>query len=401
VAENELQQMQELADNLVQQAMLNQPNHAQESETVSSEVLDFLRAQGAPIRMEVPMLCDRQSILPHLTEGMDIEDDYPIIQMANALGLHPGYGPLPSAHMLLQDILWTTMTRASTIQVPRPVALGLSQFVGSLMLQCSFTSSLMISYSEFPESFRNQILQGMQPVVETLHFHMVDRDMAFLMWGNNMEASSSKGKRLLKVSSGDSRPLSVGGRLSESSQLSTLHNQEAINSIIAQLQVHCLLDLDYVYPQMELMDWLLRDVYLPQSSSTAAVTELPVEHEVSDSVQESHLSPLGFGPSREIVCSSRVLDAIIVGQENETQYVQPVQAIPPGPPKKRKNRTMTTPIVDDEVHRNTRKHQLPGFEHMELDEKNKPRPRSSSMHVPRKDTVSMLSHKSQLLMEEL
>jgi hypothetical protein len=246
--------------------------------------------------MEVPLLCDRQSILSLQTEGMDIEDDYPIIQMANALGLHRGYGPLPSALMLLQDILWTTMTRASTIQVPRPVALGLSQFAGSLMLQCSFTSSLMINYLEFLESFRNQIVQGKQPVVETLHIPMVDRDMAFLMWGNNMEASSSKGKRLLKVPSGDSRTLSqeelpVGGRLSESSQLSTLPNQEAINSIIAQLQVHGLLDSDYAFPQMDLMDWqLLRDVYLPttsaspQSSFTGAVIEFPVEHEASDSV---------------------------------------------------------------------------------------------------------------------
>jgi hypothetical protein len=72
------------------------------------------------------------------------------------------------------------------------------------------------------------------------------------------------------------------------------------------------------------------------------------------------------------VCSNPGLDVSIVGQENEAQSVQPIQAIPPSPPKKRKNRKRTTPIVDDEIQRNIRKHQLPGFEHMELDEKNKP-----------------------------
>lgn len=51
----------------------------------------------------------------------------------------------------------------------------------------------------------------------------------------------------------------------------------------------------------------------------------------------------------------------------------PIQAIPPTPARKRKSRKRTTPIVDDEIQRNTRQHQMPGFVHMELDEKSKPR----------------------------
>jgi hypothetical protein len=56
VDQNELQQVQALADEIVQQAMLNHPNAAQVSETVSSEVLDFYRAKGQPIRLELPLI---------------------------------------------------------------------------------------------------------------------------------------------------------------------------------------------------------------------------------------------------------------------------------------------------------------------------------------------------------
>jgi hypothetical protein len=41
--------------------------------------------------------------------------------------------------------------------------------------------------------------------------------------------------------------------------------------------------------------------------------------------------------------------------------------------RKRKSRIRSTPIVDDEIQRNTRQHQVPGFVHMELDQKSKPR----------------------------
>lgn len=78
VAQNELQQVQALADELVQQAMLQLPNAGQVSESVSSEVLDFYRAQGPPIRLELPLVQNHQEIIPYLNNNMDAESDYPI-----------------------------------------------------------------------------------------------------------------------------------------------------------------------------------------------------------------------------------------------------------------------------------------------------------------------------------
>ena len=52
---------------------------------------------------------------------------------------------------------------------------------------------------------------------------------------------------------------------------------------------------------------------------------------------------------------------------------QPIQTVVPNKSKKRKSRKRPTPVVDDEVKSSTRLHKIPGFEHMELDEKSKPR----------------------------
>ena len=105
VDQNELQQVQALADEPVQQAMLHLPNAAQTTESVSSEVLSFFRAQGPPIRLELPLVENHQAIVPYFNNNMDKESDYPIFQLAMTLRLHQVFGPMPSAQMLLQDIL--------------------------------------------------------------------------------------------------------------------------------------------------------------------------------------------------------------------------------------------------------------------------------------------------------
>lgn len=51
----------------------------------------------------------------------------------------------------------------------------------------------------------------------------------------------------------------------------------------------------------------------------------------------------------------------------------PLQSIPPSQPRPRKSRERPTPLVDDEVQRSTRQHHVPGFVHMELDDRSKPR----------------------------
>jgi hypothetical protein len=52
---------------------------------------------------------------------------------------------------------------------------------------------------------------------------------------------------------------------------------------------------------------------------------------------------------------------------------QPIQAIIPTKSDKRKSRKRPALVVDDEVKRSTRLHKIPGFVHMELDDKSKPR----------------------------
>jgi hypothetical protein len=90
VDQNELQQVQAQADQLVQQAMLQLLNASQTTESVSSDVMSFFRAQGTPIRLEVSVVQeqDQQVIVPYYNNNMDKDSDYPIYQLAKTLQLH-------------------------------------------------------------------------------------------------------------------------------------------------------------------------------------------------------------------------------------------------------------------------------------------------------------------------
>jgi hypothetical protein len=136
VDQNELQQVQALADELVQEAMLNHPNAAQVSESISSEVLDYYRSQGQPIRLELPLVQNHQAIVPYYNNNMDKESDYPIFQLARTLNLHLVFGPMPSAQMIIEDILHVLMSYQHNLYVPRPLNIGLSQF--SYMQRCHY-----------------------------------------------------------------------------------------------------------------------------------------------------------------------------------------------------------------------------------------------------------------------
>lgn len=81
--------------------MLQLPNANQSSESVSSKILDYYKAQWPPIRLELPLVQNHQEIVPYLNNSMDRESDYPIFQMARILQLHQVFGPMPSAQMLL------------------------------------------------------------------------------------------------------------------------------------------------------------------------------------------------------------------------------------------------------------------------------------------------------------
>lgn len=73
VDQNELQQVQALADDLIQQAMMQLPNATQTTESVSSEVLGFFRAQEPPIILELPLVQNHHEIVPYLNNNMDRE----------------------------------------------------------------------------------------------------------------------------------------------------------------------------------------------------------------------------------------------------------------------------------------------------------------------------------------
>lgn len=128
VDQNELQQVQAHANAAVQQVVLQHPEATQSIESVNSEVLGFFRAQGNPIRLELPLLENHHAIVPHFNNNMDKESDYPILQLAKTIGIHLGFGPSPSAQMLLQDILYTASLSHHNLYVQRPLNLGLSQF---------------------------------------------------------------------------------------------------------------------------------------------------------------------------------------------------------------------------------------------------------------------------------
>lgn len=126
VDQNEVQQVQNEANILVQQAMLQQSKASQS--IVSPDVMGFFRAQGLPIRLEVPRTEDHQAIVPYFNHIMGKESDYPIFQLAKTLQLRQVFGPMPSAQMLLQDILHAAAMNQHDLYIQKPLNFGLSQF---------------------------------------------------------------------------------------------------------------------------------------------------------------------------------------------------------------------------------------------------------------------------------
>lgn len=93
----------------------------------------------------------------------------------------------------------------------------------------------------------------------------------------------------------------------------------------------------------------------------------PALDQVDIVISNQIVSEANDGPRTE------VNDGLQLALLPEDDIPQPIQAIRPTLPNKRKSRKRPTPIVDDDIQRRTRQHQVPGFEHMELDEKSKSR----------------------------
>lgn len=167
VGENELAEVMNLANEAVANAMMQHPEQPQDSTSVSTDTRAFLRAQGTLVILELPLSINGNRSHSSNSQRMqrvdqrmqDFESDFQIRQLAHSLGLHRGFGPVPSVDMLLGHIFDLFQGIQASLPMKNPVP----------------------TYTIHPrtELMLNPWLQSMDN----------------LSWGNNAEASSSRGPR--------------------------------------------------------------------------------------------------------------------------------------------------------------------------------------------------------------
>jgi hypothetical protein len=161
----------ELADvavaNAIADGMMQHPEVPQDSHSVSSEVQAFFRAQGAPVTLELPVPDSSSALrVVPIERGNDIafEDDSAIRQLAARVGIHQCFGPSPSVAMLVQDLAAHAQLLLASLPMKEPLPAQSWNFVPA--------SSIADTW-----------------------FFCVDNPA----WGNNAEASSSKGARMPRL----------------------------------------------------------------------------------------------------------------------------------------------------------------------------------------------------------
>jgi hypothetical protein len=106
--------------NVIANGIMQHPKVPQDSRSISSETTTFFRAQGVLVTLELPLPSNgdvsRTANLPQLT-GIEFDSDFLIRQMADRIGLHPGFGPSPSVDMLIRELA----QRASSLQAMLPL----------------------------------------------------------------------------------------------------------------------------------------------------------------------------------------------------------------------------------------------------------------------------------------
>jgi hypothetical protein len=218
--------------------------------------------------------------------------------------------------MLLQDILQISLMSQHDLYIQRPLNLGLTQF------------------SVVQMSARLLEKQPQIPNMNSVSSTAVDNDEEFEFpdphRGNNWEASSS------------TNPPGNGTFMKMD-----LLNQEP--------------DLGVQHTDMALEEGTCMEIDISGEMNNTAQTQLVVQGVSSDVNEEIVQEKLEDATGLEL--------ALIPDDENHV----PLRTIMSTQSRKRKSRNRSTPIVDDEIQRNTRQHQVPGFVHMELDKKSKPR----------------------------
>jgi hypothetical protein len=220
IDENEVNLVNNLVDAAVANAAANgvmqHPEVPQDSNSVSSDVQAFFRAQGAPVTLELSLPNDASaSRIVLVAGGNDIafEDGNAIRQLAARFGIHQCYGPSPSVEMLVQDLAAYAQSLLALMPMKEPLPAQSWNFVPAT-------------------SFANT------------WFFCVDNPA----WGNNAEASSSSGARrprleLIRTTHSDCVPnqLNLEASLEHNnnhvplSQISP--DQEASNSSVVDMEL--------------------------------------------------------------------------------------------------------------------------------------------------------------------
>jgi hypothetical protein len=171
IDENELYLVNDLANAAVANAIANgvmqHPEVPQDSHSVSNDVQAFFRAQGAPVTLELPIPDNTSAIrVVPVARGNDIvfEDDSAIRQIAARIGIHQCFGPSPSVAMLVQDLAAHAQSLMASLPMKEPLPAQSWNFVPA---------------SSFADTW----------------FFYVDNPA----WGNNAEASSSRGTRMPRL----------------------------------------------------------------------------------------------------------------------------------------------------------------------------------------------------------
>ena len=156
-----------MANAAVANAMMQHPDVPQDNTSVSSGYQAFLRAQGPPVTLELPLPTPKGRVLASNNPRLqNFESDFQIRKLFFSLGLHSGFGPAPSIEMLLGNIF--EYCQKMPISFPLQISLPLKAPV--------------------PVSLRSSV-----PDILDLNPWLASVDN--LSWGNNVEASSSTGPR--------------------------------------------------------------------------------------------------------------------------------------------------------------------------------------------------------------
>jgi len=317
VGENELAAANNWADMVVANAIANgpmqHPDRPQHSESVSSDVLDFYRAQGAPVTLELPLptgsaYADGALFVPGMgTQNFD--NDYFVRDLANRLGLHQGFGPSPSVQMLLQDLAQKTKELQAILPMKTPLP--------------------ATSWNFIPSNF-----------VPDTWFLGVDNPN----WGDNASASTSSGykrPRLELIRNENSSPLVVEPEVGPEVGLHAMSVNGSDNTMghgsdssLGQARVP--------YDQNFAINQILNNLH-PQSKEFVPTIQLG-----GSSLLEPYLQQ--FQPDMDVDMELDN-DEILTQPEEEEEGANVVAcSVQAATPKKRKGRGKT-PIVDDEVRR--------------------------------------------------